>query len=237
MNPAAENPPTLHFRGEPVALDSFLALSAAELGQAPKVTLKTLGPVPTPIGLVALDVGPGVSRLHLSIPRSTPPGTYDGSAEFAGRRYPVEVHIEPYAYLSVSPRQLVLIGHAGEHLRADLTLANCGNVACEIGKTHAFGLYDIDGVERGIGASFLQSAESRTSRAEHLLEKLAAGHGGLAHAQVTKGGGSLVPGEVRQLELDVQLPADLSTGHTYSGVWPLENLRYFVKVRATRKRR
>lgn len=237
MNPTAKDPPRLHFRGEPAALDSFLSIPSDELGQAARVTLETRESFPTPLGVVALDIGAGVSRLHLSIPRSTPPGTYNGSAELAGKLYPVEVHVEPHAYLSVSPRQLSLSGHAGEKLHAAFTLANSGNVACEIGGTHVFGLYDIDGVERGIGAAFLQSGESGGNRAEHLLEKLAAGHGGLAHAQLTKGVGSIAPGEVRQLELAVQLPDGLSAGHAYSGVWSLENLRYFVKVRATRKRR
>jgi hypothetical protein len=237
MNAVAADLPTLHFRGEPASLDSFLAISADELGQAPRVALKTLGSFPVPLAVVAVDMGAGVSRLHLSIPRTTPPGDYTGSAELAGKVYPVEVHIEPHAYLSLSPRQLVLSGHAGEQLRADLTLANCGNVACEIGKTHTFGLYDIDGVERGIGAAFLQTADRGANRAEHLLEKLAAGHGGLVQAQLTKGVGPIAPGELRQLELALHLPGELSAGHTYSGVWALENLRYFVKIRATRKRR
>jgi hypothetical protein len=236
MNAVAEDPPTLHFRGEPASLDSFLAVAAHQVGYAPRIALKTLGSFPVPLALSAVDMGAGVSRLHLSIPRSTPPGDYSGSAELAGKVYPVEVHVEPHAYLSLSPRQLVLTGHAGEQLRADLTLANCGNVSCEIGKTHTFGLYDIEGVERGIGAAFLQTGDRGGSRAEHLLEKLAAGHGGLVHAELTKGG-PIAPGEVRQLELALRLPGDLSAGHTYSGVWALENLRYFIKVRATRKRR
>jgi len=230
MSPLAEDPPTLHFRGEPAALDSFVTIQPDEVGSVPRLSLRTLGTFAIP---PAVDVGAGVSRLHLSIPRGTPPGTYNGSVELAGRQYPVEVHVEPRAYLLSSPRQLVLSGHAGEQVHVDLALANSGNVPGEIGKTHAFGLYDVHGAERAIGTAFRQAEESGAGRVEHLLQQLAAGHGGLVRVQVTKGAGSIAPGEVRQLQLTLHLSSDLVAGHTYSGVWPLENLRYYARVRAT----
>jgi hypothetical protein len=228
---SASDLPTLHFRGVPPALDSLVAIAHHEVGPAPRLSIEKLASAP--LGIVALGAGERVTRLHTSISPSTPPGTYSGSAELAGKHYPVELHVESCARLSLSPRQLVLSARADERLRVVLTLANGGNVACLVGKTHAFGLYDEHGAERGVGALFRKTASAADSRVERLLEELAQGYGGLVRVQVDEGTGSIAPGEVRQLLLHLHMPACLKAGNTYTGTWPLENLRYYVKITAS----
>lgn len=228
--------PTLHFRGSPVALDSLVGIAHEDLGGSPKISLDQLKSGATPPGVRASQVGDGASRLRMTLAGSTPPGTYNGSAELGGKRYPVEVQVERYVHLSVSPRQLILEAHAGQKLQVDLTIANSGNVDCDIGKNHYFGLYDIHGAERAIGTAFRQAEGTAEKRLEGLLEELAVGHAGLVRVQVEQGEGAIALGEVRPLRLNLHMPAGLKAGCTYSGTLPLHNLRYYVKVRATDKR-
>jgi hypothetical protein len=224
--------PTLHFRGAPRALDSLVSLAYDEVGPAPRISIADRKAIPFLRGVFAFDVGGKASRLHLSFSEATPPGTYKGSAEMAGKSFPVEIHVEPYIHLTLSPRQLVLDGYSGQKQQVDLTLGNSGNVPCEVGSTYVFGLYDVDGAERGIAAAFRQSEVTGEKRLERMMEELAEGHGGLVRVQVEEGQGPIAPGEVRPLRLHLHLPAGLKGGHTYTGTLALENLQYYVKVRA-----
>ena len=225
MAQSAKQHPTLHFRGLPRAIDSLVGIPYQEIGPTPKVSVDHL------VSAHAFDAGEKASRLHLSLSQSTPPGTYKGSAEFGGKSYPVEVQVEPYHYLALSPRQLIVNAKAGEKMQVDLVLANSGNVACDIGKTHAFGLYDVHGAESAIGAAFRQTESTGFERADRLLEALSEGHGGMVRVQVEEGSGAIAPGEVRPLRLNLHFPSGLKSGHTYTGTLPIENLRYYAKVR------
>jgi hypothetical protein len=218
--------PTLHFRGLPRALDSLVSIPYHEVGPTPKISVDNL------VSSHAFDAGGKASRLHLALSQNTPPGTYKGSAEVGGKSYPVEIQVEAYYHLALSPRQLILNAKAGEKMHADLILANSGNVACDIGKTYVFGLYDIHGAESGIGAAFRQTESTGERRADRLLDALAEGHGGMVRVQVEEGTGSIAPGDVRPLRLNLHFPSGLKSGHTYTGTLPIENLRYYVKVRA-----
>jgi hypothetical protein len=229
--------PTLHFRGAPRALDSLVGLAYGEVGPAPRISINDRVASRFLRGVFAFEVGGSASRLHLSLSEATPPGTYTGSAEMGGSSFPIEVHVEPYIHLTLSPRQLILTGYAGQKQHIDLTLANSGNVPCEIGKTYAFGLYDVHGAERGISAAFRPAEPTGEKRLERMLEAMAAGHGGLVRVQVEEGHGSIAPGEVRVLRLDLHLPAGLDAGHTYTGTLALENLRYYVKVRTAAEKK
>ena len=237
MKRAEHHLPTLHFRGVPVALDSLVGIAQGELGPALRISIDHLALSHVPLGFLAFDAGAGASRLRMSIPRGTPPGNYKGSAEAGGKSYPVEIDVESYVHLSLSPRQLILSAHAGDKLHVDLTLANSGNVVSEIGITYAFGLYDVHGAERGIGAAFRSGEGNGVTRVVRLLDQLAEGHGGIVRVQVEEGAGSIAAGEVRPLRLNLHLPTMLKAGHTYTGTMPMENLRYYVKVHATSERK
>jgi hypothetical protein len=229
--------PTLHFRGVPRALDSLVGVAYNEVGSAPRISIDDPGASPFLRGAVAFEAGGKASRLHLSLSEATPPGTYKGSAEMGGKSIPIEIHVEPYIHLALSPRQLVLTGYAGQQQYVELTLANSGNVPCVIGKAHAFGLYDVHGAERGIGAAFRHTEASGEKRVERMMDELAEGHGGLVRVQVEEGHGPIAPGEVRSLRLNLHFPAELKAGHTYTGTLALENLRYYVKVRTAAEKK
>lgn len=223
--------PTLHFRGSPGSLDALVGMPHEQFGTALKFSIDQLAPGAAP-DVHAASVAQGATRLRMAVAHNTVPGTYKGTAEVGDETYPVEIQVEPYIHLSVSPRQLLIEASAGQELNEDLIVANTGNVPVDIGVTYAFGLYDVQGAERGIGQAFRQAESDGRSRLDQLLDGLAEGHAGTVRLRVEDGAGPIAPGEVRPIRLDMRMPAGLQAGHTYSGTLPLYNLRYYVKVRA-----
>jgi hypothetical protein len=229
-------PQTVHFRGVPAAVDSLVGISHALIGPTPRISINAQPPGFLLRGLSAFDEGGKASRLLLSLAGNTPPGTYTGSIDMAGKSFPAEILVEPFTHLTISPRQLLLSVHPGDRIELDLTIANTGNVPCDIGKTHAFGLYDVHGAEHGVRAAFRRDEGSSERSVDRLLDKLAAGHGGTVRVQIEKGHGLLDPGEVRSLRWNVHFPATVKPNHTYSGTLALENLRYYARVRVAEEK-
>jgi hypothetical protein len=187
----------------------------------------------TPLALEATPIGSSAMRLQFSLPESTPPGTYDGSVQIGGDSYPITVEVEPRPYLVISPRQLVLQVAPGAEASVDLTLINTGNVACEINKVHAFGLFDVRGVDRSIGAALSDPNEKGQGRLGRFMDEAADSHGGLVRVSVKAGAGSLEPDELRTVRATLRFSDYLKPDRTYWGTWPLLNLKYYVRVTVT----
>ena len=232
MNQSVRTPPILYFRGSPIGLDALVAVPHERFLAPPEFLFDNLDLGAGPV-MHASDAAPGATRLRMTVARNTSPGIYKGSAKVGNEKYNVEVQIEPYVHLSVSPRQMIIEAYAGQRLTEQLIFANTGNVTCDIGKTHAFGLYDVFGAERSIGAAFREPTSADQSRLDRLVDELAQGHAGMIRLQFESGAGTIAPSEVRTARVDMHMPSGLKAGHTYTGTLPLHNLRYYVKVRAT----
>ena len=187
----------------------------------------------TPLALEATPIGSSAMRLQFSLPESTPPGTYEGSVQIGDESYPITVEVEPRPYLVISPRQLFLQVAPGAEASVDLTLVNTGNVACEITKVHAFGLFDVKGVDRSIGAALSDPTEIGPARLVRFMDEAAGSHGGLVRVSVKAGAGSLEPGELRNVRATLRFSEHLKPDRTYWGTWPLLNLKYYVRVTVT----
>ena len=218
----------LRFRGAPVGLESFApAERVAPTGAT--VRIPAVAEL-APLALEASPVAGDAAYLRLSLPQSTPPGTYEGVLHAEEGDVPVVAEVEEYPSLQLAPSQLQLSAEVGGEAEAHLTALNDGNVPLEIGRTHAFGLFDVVGAERGIRAAFTDDVDQGRQRLDRLVDELAASHGGLARVRVTAGDGVLDPGDVRELRCVFRFSDDLEPGHTYSGTWPLHTLRYYVRV-------
>ena len=197
-----------------------------------------------PLPLDASPLPAGASYLRLSLPQTTPPGSYEGTIRLGEQEIPVVAEVESYASLQLAPTQLQLETVPGGETEAHVTALNDGNVGLEIGRAHAFGIFDVLGAERGIRAAFTADTDASERRLDRLIDELADSHGGLVRVQVAEGDGVLDPGAVRDLRVSFRFSDDLEPGHTYSGTWPLHTLRYYVRVavapareQATRRRR
>ncbi len=226
----------LRFRGSPrivqglaplnpdQALNAELSLDL-KLPQEHRVTRQT-----PEHPLQSVPLSSFASRLRFSLPESTPPGTYEGSVQIGGETYPVVVEVEPHPQLFISPRQLILQATPGQEVTVNLTLGNSGNVTCEIRKAYAFGLFEVNGLDRAIGAALTQAPAEGRTRLDKLMDEVADNHGGSVRVNVREGTGVLAPGELRDLTVTLRFTDRLKPEHTYWGTWPLYNLRYYVKV-------
>ena len=93
------------------------------------------------------------------------------------------------------------------------------------------GIFMEGGVERALHRAYVGRLESGQRRVDALAENLARAHGGLVKMRVQEGAGEIAPGEVRQLAVALEVPADLEGGRVYGGNWELANLVYPVTLR------
>jgi hypothetical protein len=168
--------------------------------------------------------------LQMTLPPRTPPGTYEGTVELDGEQSPVVVEVEPEIELVLVPDQLTLRGAPGDRVQAELTIANAGNVAVEIRRAHGIGIFAEEGLERSLHRAYRDERPEGVRRIDYLADLLAEEHGGIVRVGVEEGAGDLEPGETRELRVSFHLPADLKPGHTYTGTWPLHDLRYYVRL-------
>ena len=224
---------SIRFHGSPRMVEALTPLSLQKvLTSSITLDIKTpsLAQRTRPLNLQSEPVGLSNTRLRFSLPESTPPGIYEGTMLIEGQIYPINVEVVPHSYLVILPRQLSLELPPSREAIVDLMLANSGNVPCEIAKVYAFGIFDVDGAERSIGAAFRDSAAKGQGRLDRLLDEAADNHGGLVRVNIREGAGIIDPGAQRELRAALRFSDRLKPGHTYSGTWPLFNLKYYVRI-------
>jgi hypothetical protein len=175
-------------------------------------------------------LSPGIARLWFSLPSYTPPGLYSGQAKIGASNFPVAVSVDAHEKLVLSPPHLNLIAGASAKMTTQLTLANAGNVVCDIRKAHAFGLFDEEGAERAVGAALRQTTARGRDKLDHLMDSFAAEHAGVVKVVVEEGGGPIAPGEIHELRLRLTFPDNMKAGRTYTGTWVLFNLSHQIRV-------
>jgi hypothetical protein len=208
------------------------------------VTFELPGRVAQLAPLEAMPVRAGAAYLRLSLPETTPPGSYEGTARLGKNEFRVVAEVEPAPSLQITPTHLSLEAEPGAELEVHANALNDGNVPLEIRRTYAFGVFADEGIEEAFGAAFQAETATGERRFDRFVETLADHHGGLVRVQVAEGDGVLEPGDLRQLRLSLHLPTELEAGRTYAGTWSLPGLNYYVQAvvaptpaRTTRRRK
>jgi hypothetical protein len=224
----------LRFRGLP---DGVECLASIDLGtnpnEKPSADLSLHSPLAAAPALRIFRVSPGLARLWFSLPSYTPPGSYDGHARIGVAEFRVAVDIGANENLALSPPELRIIGTHSEKVTAHLTLANAGNVVCDVRNTHAFGLFDVEGAERAVGAALRDPAAKGREKIDRLMDNFAEEHAGFVRVLIEEGSGPIAPGEIRELRVVLRLPDNLKAGRSYTGTWVFFNLSYQVRVSAS----
>jgi hypothetical protein len=226
----------LRFHGAPTALEALVP--QALLGDGDRIsagdrigaTLE-LGPeaVAEGLELQSAPAGAGALWLQLSLPETTPPGTYEGTVTVGTTSYAITADVAAETNVLLAPGFVRLSAAPGARPRVTFTVANTGNVPYEIPRKGAFGLFEEEGVEDAIGAALRQEAGGE-QRLDRFADELADRHGGLMMVAIGAGRGILNPGEVRDMEATFRIPDALKAGRAYSGVWALANVRCKVDV-------
>jgi hypothetical protein len=223
----------LRFRGLP---DGVECIAPIDLGtnpnEKPSADLFLELPQVAPQTLRVFRLSPGLARLWFSLPSYTPPGSYGGHARIGGSDFRIAVDVDPNENLVFSPPELKIVATRSEKITTLLTLANAGNVVCDIRNTHAFGLFDVEGAERAVGAALRDSAVKGREKIDRLMDSFAEEHAGFVRVLIEAGGGPIAPGEVHELHVTLRFPDNLKAGRTYTGTWVLFNLAYQVRVSA-----
>jgi hypothetical protein len=224
----------LRFRGLP---DGVECLAPIDLGTNPNEKLSADLSLDSPLAVAPalrlFRVSPGLARLWFSLPSYTPPGSYEGHARIGGSEFRVAVDIGANENLALSPPELRIIGTRSEKVTAHLTLANAGNVVCDVRNTHAFGLFDVEGAERAVGAALRDPAAKGREKIDRLMDNFAEEHAGFVRVLIEEGSGPIAPGDVRELRVVLRLPDNLKASRNYTGTWVFFNLSYQVRVSAS----
>jgi hypothetical protein len=229
--PAAGREP-LGFRGGPLRVSAVLPGGAAPTGPATaRLTPVNAGArgAGTPAEVEPVVI-PFHDRVMMQLPRDTPPGTYRGVLTLGGVERPIVAEVEPRVFLRAAPPSLELTGGPRQRVTATMVLMNRGNVAVEVGRAHAFSLFDEGGIECAIGRAAVARLRPGERRIDRFADALAEMHGGLVRMSVDPGKGPVQPGETRALRLSLTVPERLQPGHAYSGSWALHNFNYSVRI-------
>jgi len=168
---------TVRFRGSPERLTGSAPLpSGGPLNLDVRLDLpeELGGSAPVYAQPLAADIG-ALAWLRLSLPTSTPPGTYGGTIRLGERPHKVAVEVEPRLQLRFSPVGLVLRGAPGSAVSGGFTLFNTGNVAFEVRRIYAFGVFDVDGLDNAFGQTFRARMQPGERRIDRFAEALAEG--------------------------------------------------------------
>jgi hypothetical protein len=225
----SEQPP-LRFRGAPIRLSATLQGLEASLAPATgRVTFPGRDSLPLAVRPVR-STEPAVSILSFRLPRSTAPGTYEGTVELGERQIPVVVEIEPRPRLRIIPPHLLLRAKPGAKVTADLTLMNLGNVNLTLEGKYTFCIFDNSGFERAFFHSLAEEPGEGKRRIDRFMDELADSHGGLVRVIVANGTGQIAPGQVRELQADLHLSDRLLPGRSYWGTWSIAKVGYSVEI-------
>jgi hypothetical protein len=223
----------LRFRGQPHGVECIAPIDlGTNPNEKPSGDLFLELPEVSATALRVFRLSPGLARLWFSLPSYTPPGSYGGSAKIGGSDFRVAVDVDPNENLVLSPPELKIVATRSEKITTVLTLANAGNVVCDIRNTHAFGLFDVEGAERAVGAALRDSAVKGREKMDRLMDRFAEEHAGFVRVLIEEGSGPIAPGEVHELRVNLRFPDNMNAGRTYTGTWVLFNLAYQVRVRA-----
>ena len=225
-------PERIVFRGPPDRLASLLPPSAAaveeEAAATPAASLRGAE-------VRGLSVrrpgraGTGTRRATLRLPRSTPPGTYRGSAEIGGELVPIVAEVEGRSRIEAEPRRLELEAGPGESVAVDVTLLNTGNVPVDLSGVTEFCIFDGRAFEHAFWAALTTDPPEGKQRVDVLFDDLAESHGGLVAVKAANGG-VIEPGESRNATLTLRFSDRLQPGKRYAGSWRADGLRLAVSV-------
>ena len=154
----------------------------------------------------------------------------DPEGEAGETELPARVEVDAAPALRVIPEQLRLRAHPGDLVGTDLTLLNQGNVPVDLRRVQPFGVFLAGGLERALRRAYVDKLSKGERRVDVIADNLAEAHGGLVKMKLQKGSGTLAPGEMRSLEVTLEIPAGLAPGSTYAGNWELAGLVYPVTL-------
>lgn len=174
-----------------------------------------------------------IKQVKIRLPEATPPGDYKGTLKSGTQDYPVAIHVNEKVRLKISPVTLHITGKPGEKVQAQLLLSNKGNVSIEIPERDAVGFYDDDGLEVAFATSYGMKSDDPLVLLKTFIGKLREGHSDLVKIRVLEGAGALPPATQKCITLEIAIPGNAKSKHSFHGVWSLGSVEYALTLTVT----
>jgi hypothetical protein len=171
-----------------------------------------------------------MGKLTLRLPRSTPPGTYEGAVEIGEAALPIVVEVEPSPRLEASPSLLAFESSPDAEVTSNVSILNVGNVPWDLPAASTFCIFDGAGIEHAFWVALANDPPAGKARIDVLMDDLAEFLGGLVEVRARAKEKAIAPGESRDVQLTLKFSDRLRPGRTYSGSWGPDGLRLRVQV-------
>lgn len=227
---------SVYMRGTPPNLFAALRLTPSQsesltisLDSADAADIRVFQANP-PVVEVSTASDSGISRIHLRLPRTTPPGTYRGRMETEEQSRSLVIEVEPRKRVSILPKRTSISAAAGAMAELRLCLVNLGNVPFDIPKAGGFGLFQKQGMDLAVGRTFQEKPVEGERSIDRFMEALRDGYGGVVKLKIREGAGMLEAGDSRDVKLVFQIPSQLSPNFSYWGIWSIHDYNYKIEI-------
>ena len=217
MAPASAQP--LRFGGARRGRAAALPEGWEQAEAMPRLELEAPGAQEATTQLVTMRGREGIG-LRITLPPSTPPGTYAGALRLGRQRRPIVVEVPADPRLRLLPDEVTLAAAAGAEVRASVVAINRGNVVIDLPPQPRLRFFQSPGLDRDPGRVFevrvpgLAPIYART-------DELQVSAGAVAQVVLLEGAGPLLPGEQCPLEIAVRVDPAATPGLRYFGDWSL----------------
>jgi hypothetical protein len=220
----------VRFKGPPNRLLATVELPEAfPTGKPCHVILANTDSLPLSVRRLR-SAPPLVSTLSFRLPKSTPPGSYEGNVELGEKQIPVVVDVEPRVSSRFIRSRFACKERPGARTTAELVLLNRGNVEISVPREDTFCIFADDGLARAMYRGLVEEDGDGKQRIDRIMDELAKAHGGLVRVTVTEGSGPVAPEEVRELSVELHFSHRLVGGNTYRGTWSFSQASLEVEI-------
>jgi hypothetical protein len=190
-------------------------------------------------GLAELRVGVRLAprdrtraRAYFFLDPHAPPGTYSADLSCGSQREPVVVHVWEKQSLRVDPDEIRLRGAGGDVLTTLVVITNEGNVTETMRDLALVFLEERNWVGRSLVHALreIKAEEGHQAYFDRLVRELRVTLARPARVTLRSDDSELRPGETREVELEIALPAELVKGRTYFGQTPFMSGELFFEV-------
>lgn len=234
-----------HFRGPPKLIEGLVPQSTLPEGPQ-KARLQASLPTVLKLKLPTIAEGKewparvvtshrgnleAPARVRFRLPDSTPPGTYEAELMWGEEQVSAQIEVEHYPDLLCVPSSYRFTLSAGQPLATtafEMGLVNRGNCEWKLRKVHAFGLFQVGGVENAFAAIYRQPELRGNERIDAFGDELSKRHA-FVRVQLERAT-TLAVGASTRIKGTLTWPEKMLVGCRYRGTWPLANLRISIRV-------
>jgi hypothetical protein len=166
-------------------------------------------------------------KLKYKLPRSTPPGIYEGIMQAGGKEKKLKLIVQQHIEIDVYPLTIFFQGVVpGQSYSTELSFTNNGNIPFKIPESKHATTLDADYLCRAASLAMREKGgEGFTAMMDELTKNVHKDMADWVRIHIEESGRVIQPGESTALHLSVTLPKDVDPKRDYLG-----NVRFWDKT-------